>query len=268
MDDINYLEIYAVSHFFSKFLTNLDHNGMQYTVFDQLKQRLLKEKMSKNRDDVSSRAALFAFSAFVLGAVSKCIATCLTYPAIRQNIISLNRFVINIAGEDEGVSSGVNVASGWRSRWRSHARRWVEKSVEESMSPVGGEVGGGVNVAGGWRSDDRRWVEKSMEKWPVEKMKLKNINNRLSISTILDSSTIILSKLKTISVRENHFQYQRRRFCRLWEVWELHAVVVGETILAKRRRWKEKLVKSSPVSELPESTRENTNRRNVEKKIL
>ncbi|KAL2487736.1 peroxisomal adenine nucleotide carrier 1 [Forsythia ovata] len=54
-----------------------------YTVFDQLKQRLLKEKMSKNRDDVSSRAALSAFSAFVLGAVSKCIATCLTYPAIR-----------------------------------------------------------------------------------------------------------------------------------------------------------------------------------------
>ncbi|KAL2530473.1 Peroxisomal adenine nucleotide carrier 1 [Forsythia ovata] len=61
--------------------------SIQYTVFDQLKQRLLKEKMSKNRDDVSSRAALSAFSAFVLGAVSKCIATCLTYPAIRCKVM-------------------------------------------------------------------------------------------------------------------------------------------------------------------------------------
>lgn len=57
---------------------------MQYTVFDQLKQRLLKEKIkSKGDDDASSAAALSAFSAFVLGAVSKCIATVLTYPAIR-----------------------------------------------------------------------------------------------------------------------------------------------------------------------------------------
>lgn len=60
------------------------HNYIvQYTVFDQLKNRLLIEKMRKHKDGVSSPEALSAFSAFVLGAVSKCIATCLTYPAIR-----------------------------------------------------------------------------------------------------------------------------------------------------------------------------------------
>ncbi|KAG8370138.1 hypothetical protein BUALT_Bualt14G0086200 [Buddleja alternifolia] len=61
--------------------------SIQYTVFDQLKHRLLKEKMRKKGDDVSSPEALSAFSAFVLGAVSKCIATCLTYPAIRCKVM-------------------------------------------------------------------------------------------------------------------------------------------------------------------------------------
>lgn len=56
---------------------------MQYTVFDQLKSRLLMSNMRKQGDELSSPEALSAFSAFVLGAVSKCIATCLTYPAIR-----------------------------------------------------------------------------------------------------------------------------------------------------------------------------------------
>lgn len=56
--------------------------AIQYTVFDQLKQRLLKEKQNK-LDAGSSPEALSAFSAFVLGAISKSIATFLTYPAIR-----------------------------------------------------------------------------------------------------------------------------------------------------------------------------------------
>ncbi|XP_051129438.1 peroxisomal adenine nucleotide carrier 1-like [Andrographis paniculata] len=60
--------------------------SIQYTVFDQLKNRMLKEK-TKHADDVSSPEALSAFSAFVLGAVSKCIATCLTYPAIRCKVV-------------------------------------------------------------------------------------------------------------------------------------------------------------------------------------
>ncbi|KAL5566096.1 hypothetical protein UlMin_029260 [Ulmus minor] len=60
--------------------------SIQYTVFDQLKQRLLKEKQ-KTREKGLSPEALSAFSAFVLGAVSKSIATFLTYPAIRCKVM-------------------------------------------------------------------------------------------------------------------------------------------------------------------------------------
>jgi len=45
--------------------------------------------MSKKSDAKSSPESLSAFSAFMLGAVSKCAATCLTYPAIRW-IMNLN----------------------------------------------------------------------------------------------------------------------------------------------------------------------------------
>ncbi|KAH6788086.1 peroxisomal adenine nucleotide carrier 1 [Perilla frutescens var. hirtella] len=61
--------------------------SIQYTAFDQLKNRLLKEKMKKREGDATSPEALSAFSAFVLGAASKCIATCLTYPAIRCKVV-------------------------------------------------------------------------------------------------------------------------------------------------------------------------------------
>lgn len=60
--------------------------SIQYTVFDQLKQRMLKGQMRKKRDSESSPESLSALSAFVLGAVSKCIATCVTYPAIRCKV--------------------------------------------------------------------------------------------------------------------------------------------------------------------------------------
>ncbi|CAI0551447.1 unnamed protein product [Linum tenue] len=46
---------------------------IKYTVFDQLKLKFLK----------GNQASLSAFTAFLLGALSKSIATCLTYPAIR-----------------------------------------------------------------------------------------------------------------------------------------------------------------------------------------
>ncbi|PON43938.1 Mitochondrial carrier protein [Trema orientale] len=72
--------------------------AIQYTVFDQLKQRLLREKLDK-RDKGSSPEALSAFSAFVLGAVSKSVATFLTYPAIRCKVM------IQAADpDDEGAS--------------------------------------------------------------------------------------------------------------------------------------------------------------------
>lgn len=58
--------------------------AIQYTVFDQLKQRLLKGRPNGKRP---SPEALSAFSAFVLGAVSKSAATVLTYPAIRCKVM-------------------------------------------------------------------------------------------------------------------------------------------------------------------------------------
>ncbi|KAI4343223.1 hypothetical protein MLD38_027751 [Melastoma candidum] len=60
--------------------------AIQYTVFDQLKQRLLARKQMTAKNG-SSSVVLSAFSAFVLGAVSKSIATVLTYPAIRCKVM-------------------------------------------------------------------------------------------------------------------------------------------------------------------------------------
>lgn len=60
--------------------------AIQYTVFDQLKQRLLKGRQNKTGKGLSPEA-LSAFSAFLLGAISKSIATILTYPAIRCKVM-------------------------------------------------------------------------------------------------------------------------------------------------------------------------------------
>lgn len=62
--------------------------SIQYTVFDQLKQRALNtNSTAKTGESSSSPKALSASSAFVLGAVSKCVATVLTYPAIRTKVM-------------------------------------------------------------------------------------------------------------------------------------------------------------------------------------
>ncbi|KAF9681607.1 hypothetical protein SADUNF_Sadunf05G0019400 [Salix dunnii] len=58
--------------------------AIQYTVFDQLKQRLL---MTNKNSAEKTAITLSAFSAFVLGALSKSIATFLTYPAIRCKVV-------------------------------------------------------------------------------------------------------------------------------------------------------------------------------------
>lgn len=59
----------------------------QYTVFDQLKQRVLNMRQNKvnssGSGSGSSPVVISAYSAFVLGAISKSIATIATYPAIR-----------------------------------------------------------------------------------------------------------------------------------------------------------------------------------------
>lgn len=69
--------------------------SIQYTLFDQLKLRLLKRRQSGEAGKDSSPAVLSAFTAFILGALSKTIATCLTYPAIRC------KAVIQAADTDE-----------------------------------------------------------------------------------------------------------------------------------------------------------------------
>jgi hypothetical protein len=51
-------------------------------VFDKLKQKLLDVKLKKAGHGTSPES-LSAFDAFLLGALSKSIATVLTYPAIR-----------------------------------------------------------------------------------------------------------------------------------------------------------------------------------------
>ncbi|KAJ0523372.1 putative mitochondrial carrier domain superfamily [Helianthus annuus] len=54
--------------------------AIQYTAFDQLKQRLLEGQQGNPQQ-------LSALTAFLLGAASKCAATCLTYPAIRCKVM-------------------------------------------------------------------------------------------------------------------------------------------------------------------------------------
>ncbi|CAH8361624.1 unnamed protein product [Eruca vesicaria subsp. sativa] len=61
--------------------------AIQYTVFDQLKQRLLKQNTAKAENGSSSPVVLSAFMAFLLGAVSKSVATVITYPAIRCKVM-------------------------------------------------------------------------------------------------------------------------------------------------------------------------------------
>ncbi|CAL4900565.1 unnamed protein product [Urochloa decumbens] len=74
--------------------------SIQYTVFDQLKQRIIQRQRRKNGGSAedNSRVALSAFSAFLLGAVSKSIATVLTYPLIRCKVM------IQAADPDEDES--------------------------------------------------------------------------------------------------------------------------------------------------------------------
>ncbi|PQQ21668.1 peroxisomal adenine nucleotide carrier 1-like [Prunus yedoensis var. nudiflora] len=89
--------------------------SIQYTVFDQLKQRLLRGQLSKRTGTESSPEALSAFSAFVLGAVSKCIASCFTYPAIRCIFCHLEKrgsigFLQGITGPDTKNCAKLGIA--------------------------------------------------------------------------------------------------------------------------------------------------------------
>ncbi|KAF5465661.1 hypothetical protein F2P56_015644 [Juglans regia] len=86
--------------------------SIQYTVFDQLKQRLLKGKPSQKTGTESSPEALSAFSAFTLGAVSKCVATCLTYPAIRCKVMIQAAESDEDGGNQEAEQKTLKTVSG------------------------------------------------------------------------------------------------------------------------------------------------------------
>ncbi|XP_021899025.1 peroxisomal adenine nucleotide carrier 1-like isoform X2 [Carica papaya] len=60
--------------------------AIQYTVFDQLKQRVLKRRQT-GEGNTTAPEVLSAFTAFLLGAISKSVATLLTYPAIRCKVM-------------------------------------------------------------------------------------------------------------------------------------------------------------------------------------
>ncbi|XVE62990.1 hypothetical protein DITRI_Ditri06bG0163900 [Diplodiscus trichospermus] len=85
--------------------------AIQYTVFDQLKQQLLKKKR-KEADKASSPVVLSAFTAFLLGAISKSVATVLTYPAIRCKVM------IQAADPDDDDAAADNKTK--RARPKSH----------------------------------------------------------------------------------------------------------------------------------------------------
>lgn len=60
--------------------------AIQYTVFDQLKQRVLTRRQT-GEGNTTAPEVLSAFTAFLLGAISKSVATILTYPAIRCKVM-------------------------------------------------------------------------------------------------------------------------------------------------------------------------------------
>eukprot|EP00245_Coleochaete_scutata_P016875 TRINITY_DN8061_c0_g1_i4.p1 TRINITY_DN8061_c0_g1~~TRINITY_DN8061_c0_g1_i4.p1 ORF type:complete len:292 (+),score=35.20 TRINITY_DN8061_c0_g1_i4:109-984(+) len=71
-------------------LVLVSNPAIQYTVFEQMRDRLLnRERLKKSRtsDGHAPPAVLSAASAFLLGALSKTIATVCTYPAIRCKVM-------------------------------------------------------------------------------------------------------------------------------------------------------------------------------------
>ncbi|KAI3711915.1 hypothetical protein L1987_70464 [Smallanthus sonchifolius] len=84
--------------------------AIQYTAFDQLKQRLLEGQIGNPR-------SLSALTAFLLGAASKCAATCLTYPAIRCKVMIQAAESDEDANEDPDVLSRKTVTGALHAIW-------------------------------------------------------------------------------------------------------------------------------------------------------
>ncbi|KAJ7954924.1 peroxisomal adenine nucleotide carrier 1-like [Quillaja saponaria] len=106
--------------------------SIQYTVFDQLKQRLLKRKLSKKTGTESSREALSALSAFMLGAVSKCVATCLTYPAIRCKV-KIQAAESDEDGSKEAQKEQKTVSAALNAIWKREGLHGFYKGLQAQI---------------------------------------------------------------------------------------------------------------------------------------
>eukprot|EP00271_Cylindrocystis_brebissonii_P005026 TRINITY_DN1697_c0_g5_i1.p1 TRINITY_DN1697_c0_g5~~TRINITY_DN1697_c0_g5_i1.p1 ORF type:complete len:451 (-),score=88.01 TRINITY_DN1697_c0_g5_i1:1392-2744(-) len=121
--------------------------AIQYTVFEQLKERLLtREHQRRARRQVAAKAkagfveqvlapvALSAFSAFVLGALSKTIATVITYPLIRCKVLMQREDTEEEkrqrAAGDKRVGAPRNMAQAFRIIWHSEGVSGFYKGLQ------------------------------------------------------------------------------------------------------------------------------------------
>ncbi|KAM7278035.1 hypothetical protein ACFE04_005169 [Oxalis oulophora] len=109
--------------------------SIQYTVFDQLKLRLLKQQLSE-RSSGSTFVALSALSAFVLGAVSKCVATCLTYPAISHFDDPLNLTISKYDPHRCKVVIMSAESEGNEMNEEAHIRHKKQKSISGALHSI------------------------------------------------------------------------------------------------------------------------------------
>ncbi|URE49284.1 potassium transporter [Musa troglodytarum] len=94
--------------------------AIQYTIFDQLKHRLLRRQSSNDlpANTESSPAALSASTAFVLGAISKSVATILTYPAIRCKVMIQSANTEDESKSDTQLKHAKTMVGALSSIWR------------------------------------------------------------------------------------------------------------------------------------------------------
>ncbi|KAE8723856.1 Peroxisomal adenine nucleotide carrier 1 [Hibiscus syriacus] len=108
--------------------------SIQYTAFDQLKQRLLNRQLKEKTGTGSSPQSLSAFSAFVLGAVAKCIATFVTYPAIRCKVtIQAADLDDNDETKEAGSKKKKTVTGALYSIWKREGLLGFYKGIEAQI---------------------------------------------------------------------------------------------------------------------------------------
>ncbi|XP_064936008.1 peroxisomal adenine nucleotide carrier 1-like [Musa acuminata AAA Group] len=109
--------------------------AIQYTVFDQLKQRILRKQSSKvmPADTKSSPAVLSAFSAFVLGAISKSVATIVTYPAIRCKVMIQSADTEDESNKDTQSKTPKTMVGALSSIWGKEGFPGVFKGLQAQI---------------------------------------------------------------------------------------------------------------------------------------